>query len=213
VVAGELGRVAPEPVVGREREPEAGIRGVVARLGHEATVGAGALGVAAGGDVVDATTVAPVQPPSGDTWIALSAEPLPVGAVTDWAVRPGCGGLVLFLGTVRDHAGGRTGVHRLEYEAYVEQAEPKLREVADEARRRWPVAGAIALLHRVGALELGDAAVVVAVSAPHRGEAFEAARWCIDTLKATVPIWKKEHWDGGADWGLAATDLAEVSEL
>ncbi|HYD09463.1 MAG TPA: molybdenum cofactor biosynthesis protein MoaE [Acidimicrobiales bacterium] len=154
-----------------------------------------------------------MQQPSDDTWIALSDATLPVGEVTDWAVRPGCGGLVLFVGTVRDHADGRTGVHLLEYEAYAEQAEPKLREVADEARRRWPVVGAIALLHRVGPLALGDAAVVVAVSAPHRGEAFEAARWCIDTLKATVPIWKKEHWDGGSDWGLAATDLAEVSEL
>ena len=154
-----------------------------------------------------------MQRPDGDTWLALSDQPLPVGDVTDWAVRPGCGGLVLFLGTVRDHAEHRTGVHLLEYEAYAEQAVPRMQEVADEARRRWPVVGAIALLHRVGALQLGDAAVVVAVSAPHRGEAFEAARWCIDTLKATVPIWKKEHWDGGSDWGLAATDLAEASEL
>lgn len=169
--------------------------------------------MAAGKGTIVATTVAGVQRPSGDTWIGLSDGPLPVGKVTEWAVRPGCGGLVLFLGTVRDHADGRTGVHLLEYEAYAEQAEPKLAEVAAEARRRWPVVGAIALLHRVGALELGDAAVVVAVSAPHREEAFEAARWCIDTLKATVPIWKKEHWEGGADWGLAASDLSEVSEL
>ena len=166
--------------------------------------------MAAGDGSILATTVDGVQRPSGDTWIALSDARLPVGDVTDWAVRPGCGGLVLFVGTVRDHADGRTGVHLLEYEAYAEQAEPRMAEVAAEARRRWPVVGAIALLHRVGPLELGDAAVVVAVSAPHRGEAFEAARWCIDTLKATVPIWKKEHWDGGADWGLAATELQEV---
>lgn len=154
-----------------------------------------------------------MQQPSGRSWIALSDAPLPVGAVTEWAIRPECGGLVLFVGTVRDHADGRSGVHLLEYEAYVEQAEAKMREVADVAMQRWPVLGAVALLHRVGALELGEAAVVVAVSAPHRGEAFDAARWCIDTLKATVPIWKKEHWDGGADWGLAATELADVSEL
>ena len=169
--------------------------------------------MAAGDAPIVATTVGAVQAPSGDTWIALSDAPLPVGEVTDWAVRPGCGGLVLFLGTVRDHADGRSGVHLLEYEAYAEHAVPKLAEVADEARRRWPVVGAVALLPRVGRRELGDAAVVVAVSAPHREEAFEAARWCIDTLKATVPIWKKEHWDGGADWGLAATDVDEVSQL
>jgi molybdopterin synthase catalytic subunit len=152
-----------------------------------------------------------VQPPPDDeTWVALTAEPLPVGVAHDWSVRPDCGAVVLFTGTVRDHAEGRPGVSRLEYEAYAEQVEPKLREIADAARARWDGLGRIALLHRIGPLELEEAAVVVTVSAPHRGEAFEAARWCIDTLKATVPIWKKERWAGGEDWGLAATDVAEV---
>jgi molybdopterin synthase catalytic subunit len=82
--------------------------------------------------------------------------------------------------------------------------------LAAEARVRWPGIGRVALLHRVGRLELEDAAVVVVVSAPHRGEAFEAARWCIDTLKATVPIWKKEEWAGGDGWG---TDAQPVVDL
>ena len=151
-----------------------------------------------------------VQPPPDDTWVALSDAPLPAGVAHYWAIRPDCGGVVLFTGTVRDHADGRPGVTRLEYEAYAEQVEPKLREIADGARERWAGLGRIALLHRIGPLELEELAVVVAVSAPHRGEAFEAARWCIDTLKATVPIWKKERWAGGEDWGLAATDLEEV---
>jgi molybdopterin synthase catalytic subunit len=151
-----------------------------------------------------------VQPPPDDTWVALTAAPLPAGVAHDWAIRPHCGAVVLFTGTVRDHAEGRTGVDRLEYEAYAEQVEPKLREIADAARGRWDGLGRIALLHRIGPLDLQELAVVVAVSAPHRGEAFEAARWCIDTLKATVPIWKKERWDGGEDWGLAATALEEV---
>jgi molybdopterin synthase catalytic subunit len=151
-----------------------------------------------------------VQPPDDETWVALSAEPLPAGAAHDWAIRPDCGGVVVFTGTVRDHAEGRPGVTRLEYEAYAEQVEPKLAEIAAGARARWEGLGNIALLHRVGPLALQDIAVVVAVSAPHRGEAFEAARWCIDTLKATVPIWKKERWEGGEDWGLAATALEEV---
>lgn len=151
-----------------------------------------------------------VQPPDADTWVALTAESLPTGALHDWAVRPDCGAVVVFTGTVRDHADGRTGVSRLTYEAYAEQVEPKLRQIADAARARWPELGRVGLVHRIGRLELQEAAVVVAVSAPHRGEAFDAARWCIDTLKATVPIWKKEMHDGGEDWGLAATDLTQV---
>ena len=107
----------------------------------------------------------------------------------------------MFTGTVRDHAEGRTGVERLEYEAYEEQAVAKMEGVAASARDKWPGLGRIALLHRTGRLEVSDVAVVVAVSAPHRDEAFEAARFCIDTLKAEVPIWKKERWADGEDWG------------
>jgi molybdopterin synthase catalytic subunit len=117
---------------------------------------------------------------------------------------------VLFSGTVRDHADGRPGVSHLEYEAYVDQVEPRLARIAGEARARWPVIGRIVLLHRVGGLGLGECSVVVVVSAPHRGEAFDAARWCIDTLKTTVPIWKRETWSGGVDWGSDAHDVDEV---
>ncbi len=136
-----------------------------------------------------------------DTWVALTDAPLPVAEVTVWAVRPDCGALVLFSGTVRDHAEGRPGVSRLEYEAYHGQVEPRLAALAADARRRWPRLGRIALLHRVGVLSPTDTAVVVAVSAAHRPEAFAAARFCIDTLKATVPIWKRETWEGGEGWG------------
>jgi len=148
-----------------------------------------------------------VEAPADDTWVALTTDALPAGTVHDWAIRPDCGAVVLFTGTVRDHAEGRPGVTLLEYEAYVEQVEPKLRSIADAARQQWTGLGRIALLHRIGPLALRELAVVVAVSAPHRGEAFDAARWCIDTVKATVPIWKKERWEGGEDWGLAAKAL------
>ena len=137
-----------------------------------------------------------------DTWLALSDAPLPVDAVAEWVVLPGCGAVVTFVGTARDHAGDRTGVERLSYEAYEEHAVPRLAVVADEVRTKWPDVGRIALLHRTGDLAVGDAAVVVAVSTPHRAEAFDAARYAIDTVKATVPIWKKEMWAGGGDWGL-----------
>jgi molybdopterin synthase catalytic subunit len=125
-------------------------------------------------------------------------------------VRPDCGGLVLFSGTARDHAEGRPGVQKLEYEAYDEQVVPRLTAVADEARARWPDVGRIALLHRTGPLEIGESAVVVAVSAPHRASAFEAARFCIDTLKRTAPIWKREVWAGGESWGLEAQHIVDV---
>lgn len=128
-----------------------------------------------------------------------------------WAQVPSCGGIVCFTGTVRDHAEGRRGVNWLEYEAYTEQVEPRMRAIAAEARSRWPEIGRIVLLHRVGRLQLSEVAVVTVVSAPHREEAFAGARFVIDTLKHTAPIWKKESWEGGESWGTCAhpvTDLA-----
>jgi molybdopterin synthase catalytic subunit len=157
---------------------------------------------------------APGAGAADDTWIGLLSSPLPVAEAAAWVVRPDCGGMVLFSGSARDHAPGRAGVFRLDYEAYEEHVEPALRAVADEARQRWPVLGRVALLHRVGEVPIGESAVVVAVSAPHRPEAFDAARFCIDTIKQTVPIWKREAWSGGADgeagesWG-SAEGLAE----
>jgi molybdopterin synthase catalytic subunit len=149
-------------------------------------------------------------PRSGDDWVALSDTDLPVAEASAWVVLPRCGAAVTFTGTARDHAAGRPGVHRLEYEAYEGPASARLTAVAAEARQRWPVLGRVALLHRTGVVDLGAAAVVVAVSAPHRGEAFEAARWAIDELKRTVPIWKRESWDGGESWGLEAQHLTDV---
>jgi len=109
------------------------------------------------------------------------------------------GAVVLFLGTVRDHAPGRDGVTHLEYEAYEGVVEPKIAEVVSEARGKWPVERAAAV-HRTGSLGVGEIAVAVAVSAAHRKEAFAAGSYIIDELKARAPIWKKEHWSGGADW-------------
>jgi molybdopterin synthase catalytic subunit len=147
-----------------------------------------------------------------DDWIGISGDPLPVAEASAWATLPGCGAVVTFTGTVRDHAEGRPGVTVLEYEAYEGPALQRLGELITEARRRWPGVGRVALLHRVGRLELCDAAVIVVVSAPHRGEAFDAARWCIDALKASVPIWKKEQWAGGSDWGTDAQPIVESPE-
>ncbi len=155
-----------------------------------------------------------MHPPDRDqTWVGLSESPLPVEQAAAWVVEPNCGGVVTFNGTARDHSDGRPEVSVLEYEAYEEQVTPRLRSIADQARLRWPTVGRIALLHRMGRVEIGESAVVVAVGAPHRDEAFQAARFCIDTLKATVPIWKREAWSGGESWGLEPQHVREIAEL
>ncbi|MEO7398796.1 MAG: molybdenum cofactor biosynthesis protein MoaE [Ilumatobacteraceae bacterium] len=154
-----------------------------------------------------------LAPPDGATWVGITAEPLPVAAAYEWAVRADCGAVVLFSGTVRDHAEGRPHVQHLTYEAYDEHAVAKMDEIAAVIRGRWPSAGAIVLLHRTGRIDIGESTVIVAVSSPHRAEAFEAGRYAIDALKAGVPIWKHEVWDGGADWGIGAQALRDPADV
>ena len=149
-------------------------------------------------------------PAVGDDWVALSEEDLPVAEAAAWVRRPHCGAVVTFTGAARDHSPGRGGVHRLDYEAYEEQAVIRMAAVLDDLRRRWPAVGRVALLHRTGSLAVSDAAVVVAVSAPHRVEAFAAAHFAIDELKRTVPIWKREAWADGESWGLDSQGFTEV---
>jgi molybdopterin synthase catalytic subunit len=127
---------------------------------------------------------------------ALRSEPLSVDEVVEAVRDHAAGGLVVFVGAVRDNDGDRA-VDRLDYEAHP-TAEAQLRAVAEAVAARHPVV-AIAATHRVGRLEIGDIAVVVAASCPHRGEAFAAARELIDELKATVPIWKHQMFSDGSD--------------
>lgn len=164
-------------------------------------------------DPLTDTMRAMLAPPDGDTWLGVTADPMPVAPAYEWAVRANCGAVVLFSGTVRDHAEGRSGVQHLTYEAYEEQAVPKMAEIAHELRRRWPDTGAVVLLHRTGRLEVGESSVIVAVSSPHRPEAFEAGRYAIDALKAGVPIWKHEVWDGGSDWGTGAQVVTAAADV
>ncbi len=146
------------------------------------------------------------QNPTGWDW---ADAPLPVAEAGAWAVRPGCGAVVTFTGTARDHSVGRDGVELLEYEAYEDQVVPRLGQLVALARQTWPDLGRIVVLHRTGPLDVGDAAVVVTVSAPHRDAAFEAARYLIDELKRSVPIWKRERWNGGESWGLESQHIEE----
>lgn len=148
-------------------------------------------------------------PNDGDNWLGLTDQDLPIGSAYDWAVVPGCGAVVLFSGTVRDHADGRDDVSHLTYEAYAQQVEPVFASITAELRERWPATGRVVLLHRTGRLELTESSVIAVVSAPHRPQAFEAARFAIDALKASAPIWKHEVWAGGSDWGTGAHDVSD----
>jgi molybdopterin synthase catalytic subunit len=136
--------------------------------------------------------------PSAARACTISDRPLVESDVVARVAGPGAGGVVSFIGNVRDHARGRS-IEYLEYEAYPEMAEREMQKIADEAASRWPGVR-IAIAHRVGCLQVGEAAVVIAAAAPHRAEAFEACRYAIDTLKQTVPIWKKEVATDGEYW-------------
>jgi molybdopterin synthase catalytic subunit len=129
----------------------------------------------------------------------LTQEPIDSHALTEQVRRSGCGAVVTFLGTVRDLTDGRKTA-ALDYEAHPEMAEKKLAEIERDTRGRWPV-GELAMVHRLGRLEIGEVSVAVAVSCPHRHQAFEACRHAIDRLKEVVPIWKRENWaDGSTEW-------------
>ena len=153
-----------------------------------------------------------VEPSADLNWIAISQSPLLMADLIAWATRPEYGAVVTFSGTVRENSGTLTGVTSLEYETDVKLAEGRMTEVAAEARLLWPTLGAIAIHHRTGRVELGDCAVIIVVSSPHRQEAFEGAQFCIDTVKDCVPMWKREFWEGGSDWSDDARPILKVRE-
>lgn len=141
--------------------------------------------------------VAVIPPVSGGAF-AVQTEPLDLLAVVEQVRSPAAGAIATFVGTTREHSRGRTVTH-LEYDAYPEMAEREMARIADRVRARHDVLE-VAIAHRVGHVPLGEASVVIAVSAAHRGAAMAACRDAIDTLKQTVPVWKKEVFEGGEEW-------------
>jgi molybdopterin synthase catalytic subunit len=131
--------------------------------------------------------------------VSVGEGPIDTSALVEELVRPDSGAMVLFLGTVRDHSETAKGVTHLEYEVYPEEVVPKIREIVDEAGKRWPILSVV-VEHRSGPVTLEEASVAVGVSAAHRADAFVAAQFIIDELKTRAPIWKKEHWPGGSSW-------------
>lgn len=130
--------------------------------------------------------------------IHISSAPLDTQSCIDWAMTPESGGIDVFIGTVRDVTRGKQ-VFRLEFEAYVPMALSEMKKIAETVLARWPV-NKILIHHRTGPLTIGEIPVIIAVSAAHRDAAFEACRYAIDTLKQTVPIWKKEVFEDGEVW-------------
>lgn len=130
--------------------------------------------------------------------LKISNEVLDVTYCIGWVMTPKAGGIDVFIGTVRDQTKGKK-VIRLEFEAYEKMALSEMKKIADKMMKQWPL-HKVLIHHRTGILQIGEVPVVIAVSASHRDAAFEACRYAIDTLKQTVPIWKKEVFEDGEEW-------------
>ncbi|MBA2874904.1 molybdenum cofactor biosynthesis protein MoaE [Thermaerobacillus caldiproteolyticus] len=128
----------------------------------------------------------------------ITEKPISIEKVIQKVIRPEAGAITTFIGTVRELTNGKRTLF-LQYEAYVTMAEKMLAQIGKEIREKWPEAK-VAITHRIGKLDIGDIAVVIAVSTPHRNDAYEANRYAIERIKQIVPIWKKEHWEDGTEW-------------
>jgi MoaE-MoaD fusion protein len=172
--------------------------------------------VPAGHPLQDGDELALIPPVSGGAaptrYFAVTTDPLDTQAIEQLVASPENGAILTFTGTVRDNARGK-GVTALDYEAYPPAAEKMLERIGDEMRERWGI-DRVAIVHRYGLLQIGEASVVIAVASPHRDEAFAACRHAIERIKEIVPIWKKEHYDDGAVWiGSEADYQREIGRL
>ena len=132
-------------------------------------------------------------------WLEILPTPIPIPRAIDFVTDPAAGGIDIFLGTTRsEQSPSHRDLIALDYEAYPEMAMNRLNQLAAAARNQWPIVR-LAILHRIGRVAVAEPSVLIAVSSPHRGDAFAACRWLIDQLKADVPIWKKEIWADGTD--------------
>lgn len=148
--------------------------------------------------LADGDEVAFLPPVSGGAVVGLTDASIDVRALETAAAQAGHGAVVVFVGRARDHADDGRAVMELEYEVYAEMAEATLAELAAEAEARWAVS--VAMVHRVGVVPLGEAAVAIVTAAAHRGAAYEANRFLIEAIKARLPIWKRERFADGSEW-------------
>ena len=150
-------------------------------------------------DGAEIALIPPVSGGSEDGLFRVTTDVMAPDALVKLVRRDEAGAVTLFYGDVRNHSEGRS-VERLEYEAHESMALRKMREVAAETKQRFPDICEVGVWHRIGTLEIGETSLLVAVSSPHRRDAFEACHWCVDRIKEVVPVWKKEHWSDGSAW-------------
>lgn len=178
-------------------EPRLGMLLAKCRLAVNRQFAADDQSVADGDEIA---VIPPVSGGAGDDWIGLVEQPIDVSAIRAFVMSVDgepFGGVCMFEGCTRAETHAEHGrLRRLEYESYDQMAVSQMQSIADSARKRWPIVR-LALVHRVGAVPIGEPSVVIAVTCAHRAEAFEACRWLIDTLKHDVPIWKREIWESG----------------
>ncbi|WP_326594844.1 molybdenum cofactor biosynthesis protein MoaE [Streptomyces sp. NBC_01803] len=149
---------------------------------------------------------------SDRVWFDLVEDPISHEEVRTWLTTPACGAVVCFAGVVRDHSMGHSGVTSIAYESYSQAVMPRLARIVERAIVAWPETERAAIVHRTGLVALGEGAVVVGASAPHRGTAFDVARFCIDVVKETLPIWKLENADEASGWALTGVEARTVDE-
>jgi molybdopterin synthase catalytic subunit len=154
-----------------------------------------------------------VNSQAGNDWISVADSPLSPESLTSWATRPDCGAVVTFIGVARSSSTREQAIEALEYDTSVELAEQRISQVIEITRSHWPMLGSIAIHHRIGMVRVGEPAVVISLSSPHRQAAYEASQFCIDTVKKCVPMWKREIWEGGSAWSDEAQDLLGVQDL
>ncbi|SHE37000.1 molybdopterin synthase catalytic subunit [Ferrithrix thermotolerans DSM 19514] len=146
---------------------------------------------------------------SSKIWVSLQDDEISVGKLYEFCLDSSCGAVVLFSGIVRDFSEGRINVTALTYEAFESLAVKKLEEIAENVFELYQGVRRVAIVHRLGKLDLSESSVVVAVGSEHRDEAFLGAKYAIDSLKVKAPIWKKETWSGGEDWSSVATTIID----
>ncbi|OZC78828.1 hypothetical protein CH251_03610 [Rhodococcus sp. 06-462-5] len=154
---------------------------------------------------------------TSDVRVAVTADALAVEPIIDWATIPRCGAVVTFTGVVREYSKDSTGLRAdgvvaIDYQSYESVARARLFEIAEAAQQRWPDIGRIALLHRTGSVAVGEASVLVCVSAGHRVDAFLAAQFCIDIVKASVPVWKLEQRETAQSWVETGVQIESVEQ-
>ena len=148
--------------------------------------------------------------PNGPVWVRATLDPIDPATLQQWAATPECGAVASFLGVVRDHSADRAGVTAITYEAYEGAMGTALAAVADRVLQEVPEVQRLGIWHRTGRIGLGECSLIVVVGTPHRAEGFAACEFAVETVKASLPIWKYEHSSEGGGWSSSGQPLVDL---